>query len=226
MYVYFQISMVVVKGLTWGFVSDRKNDVHLRFTWPIQHFTNIVTKKGFFSNDIRTPLITDEGDATQWRIRVVKVNNTESYYITLHGFIYTDNITTKVNFSFEDKDSHKTKIGNEMELKKVNSVFNYVSSEGFTVNTDDKVIICCEVTINQKDADKTNEKLEDEMKEMLTHDDDMKKMMNNAGEYHSDVVLICQDAQVDCHKSILCLKSSYFKVTIIYNQLMIIQVNT
>ena len=55
--------------------------------------------------------------------------------------------------------------------------------------------------------------------------DSMKKMMNNAGEYHSDVVLICQDAQVDCHKSILCLKSSYFKVTIIYNQLMMIQVN-
>jgi len=192
------------RDVTWCFVPGKKNDVHLQLTWPIKGFKDSV--KGYLqSNEISTPLMTDRGNTTRWVLDVVQYD-TDEYYARLFGYIHTDNVTVKATFKIEDNDGQKKMIGNEIELQEdfcnfLDCDYFVGKTDEFTVDTDGKITIHCEVTINMIETDNKDVKLQDEMKEML----------DNAKEYHSDVILECEDGQVECHKNVLCLKSEYFK---------------
>jgi len=183
------------RDVTWCFVPGKKHDVHLQLTWPIKGFKDSV--ESLYSNDINIPLMTDRGKTTHWVMHVVQYGTNE-YYARLFGYINMDNVTVKATFKIEDNDGQKKMIGNLSELRE--NVFEG-ETDDFTVDTDGKITIHCEVTINMIETDNKDVKLQDEMKEML----------DNAKEYHSDVILECEDGQVECHKNVLCLKSEYFK---------------
>jgi len=189
------------RNITWCVVPDKKNDVHLQLTWKIQNFNKTVREDDFFlSYNVKTPLATDKRDTTHWTMWVNYTYSTKTYDVVIKGDVSTDNMRVKTKFTLEDKDGHKSMIGGDIEFEESKSINGW--SDNFAVKDDGPVIIYCELLMNKIDGIKTDEKLQDEMKEML----------DNAKEYHSDVVLQCEDGQVDCHKSVLCLKSSYSRI--------------
>ena len=206
--------MVMANRLTWCILPGKENDLKLKLTLPIPDFRDCLMQNYLSSNVIRAPFITDMNYTNTWFVTVTKIENTDRYSVTLCGEVYNESITAKANLSVEYPNGHKMSIGNEIALQTSDddqlNVCGY--SNEFTVNTYGMITIHCVVVMNIDMVPNGNQnRINDD-----TPVSDFKEMLDNAKEYHSDVVLQCEDGQVDCHRSILSLKSSYFKVSIVY----------
>jgi len=186
--------MFAKKTSTWCVVPEKTTDVHLQLTWPILHLRSI---RSLNSDSFETPLRTDNGKTTQWKMTVDQ--DIDKYILELYGLVYTDNVTVEASFSVEDNHGNKKIIGNVKKMKLINGQLRYGNgkSDAFCVDNVGPIIIHCDIFINKIDDNKKVDK----MKELLT----------NAKDYHSDVIMVCEDGEIECHKSILCLNSSYFK---------------
>jgi len=193
-----EIKMAPKKPMTWC-----NSNAQFELTWPISKPKD---SSGQDSGNIKIPFKTDITHYTVWSMSFSKNDRKKRYYILLFGELFSHDVTVKANFSITDKDGKTKEIGSDVVLEveegwSPSLGWKNGKSDDFTLDSDGPITINCQLSIELINAEKTNDKLHGEMEEMLI----------NAKEYHSDVVMKCTDGQVDCHKSILCLKSSYFK---------------
>ena len=190
--------MVFENTLTWGVVPGKNIDVHIEVSWKISDLEDFPKFRGigFGYGYVKTPLKTDKRGTTKWSFALIQIDDTGEYKVELVGYLYTRNVKAKASFTIKDKDGKTKSIGSDVDIKIDRKQF-YALSDTF-LDPDGPVTIFCEIVIKDVEAGKKVDK----MKELLT----------NAKEYHSDVILECEDGEVDCHKNILCLNSSYFKV--------------
>ena len=185
--------------IRWAVVPGKNNDVHIELTWKISDLKDIPEMySGYPSDFVKTPLKTDKDGETEWNLIVHQINKTEEYKLELVGRLFTDNVTARANFSIQDKDGKTKLIKRDVEIQ--SACADYVAGNpGKFLNPQGPITIFCEIFIKDVEA----RKKENQMVELLV----------NAKDFHSDVTLLCEDGQVvDCHKNILCLNSSYFKV--------------
>ena len=181
------------------------NDFHVEITWPFEDFGN--RKGGSFSTNYEVPLKTDKGGRTSFEfcVGVKSFTFPDQYYVILDGRIFTENMKFTAEVCLTDKEGNKKMLGSSHKIMmKSSGLYSFKSpslqSDTFIAKGNENSTISCNIMMNHI------EPVDDK-------DDRIVKLLMEGREEHSDVVLVCVDGEVECHKSIITLNSQYFKVT-------------
>jgi hypothetical protein len=211
-------------------VSD---DKVFEYVWTIDNFEKVAqhyqNSKTMYSEQFVVPL---KKRFTVWRLKIYPNGRTpeDQGYITIFlkdsGQIEPAKVRAIAEFSIIDNLGNRTNIKTvDKEFKVLNHSFGFnkfvkhtdLFFPGSSLMKEGKLTLACRITIKLcetvNQTSQQAEYLESEQQECtdsVSHFGDMKKMLHNAQDYFSDVVISCQDGTIPCHSSILAARSPYF----------------
>jgi len=203
------------------------------YVWTIDNFEKVAqnypNSKTMYSEQFVVAL---KKRFTVWRLKIYPNGRTpeDQGYITIFlkdsGQVEPAKVRAVAEFSIIDNQGNRTNSRTvDKEFKVLNHSFGFnkfvkhtdLFFPGSSLLKNGKLSLACRITIKLCDTiNQTSQQAEylesenQETTESVSHISDMKRMLNNAEDYFSDVVISCQDGRIPCHSSILAARSQYF----------------